>query len=53
MSLTRIFQEKVPRIFKFIKDDYVFDFEIIDEFRMMLREEDINLYIIFDGEILY
>jgi hypothetical protein len=53
MSLTQIFQEKVPEIFDFIKDDYGFKFEVINDYRMIARKEDMNLYFIFDREVLF
>lgn len=51
--LTHILQEKVPEIFDFVKDEYGFEFEVIDEYRMIARKEDMNLYFIFDREMLF
>ena len=53
MVLTQIFQEKVPEIFGFVKDEYGFEFEVIDEYRMIASKEDINLNFIFDREMLF
>ena len=53
MVLTQLFQEKTPEIFDFVKDEYGFEFEVIDEYRMMASKEDMNLHFIFDKEMLF
>lgn len=50
MSLTQIFQEKIPEIYDFINTNYGFEFEVINEYRIVARKEDINLSSFLIGE---
>lgn len=53
MVLAQIFQENIPEIFNFVKSDYGFEFEVIDDHMMIARKEDMNLYFIFDRGVLF
>jgi len=53
MSLKKLFQDNLINVFAFVRDDYGFKFEVINDYLMVGRKEDMNLYFIFDKGILF
>ena len=53
MSLKKLFQDKLIEVFAFVRDDYGFKFDVINDYLMVARKEDMNLYFIFDKGILF
>ena len=53
MSLTSIFQEKTFEIFAFVKNEYGFEFELINDHFIIARKQDMNLHFIFDRGVIF
>jgi hypothetical protein len=53
MSLKKIYSSKIFEIFSFIRDEYGFDFEIIDDYLIIAKKQDMNLYFIFDRGLFF
>ena len=53
MPLTDLFLEKVPEIFSFVVNKYGFEFDNLDEYRIIARKENMNLYFILDRGIFF
>jgi len=53
MSLVQIFQEKVPEVFSFLKNEFGFDFVTINEHNVIGQNNDIVVHFVFDRGILF
>lgn len=53
MSLTQIFQKKVPEIFSFVQEDYGFEFEIVSDYLINAKKGDVLLDLRFDRGVLF
>lgn len=53
MSLAEKFQEQVPLIFSFVKDEYGFEFEKVTDYMIVGKKGDMNLYFRFDRGISF
>jgi len=53
MTLTQFFNENVFEVFAFVQDKYGFKFDAINDYMIMARKGDMNLYFIFDQGILF
>jgi len=53
MSLVQLFQEKVPIIFSFLKDEFGFNFEKVNEYTVIGQKGDVVVHFVFDRGILF
>ena len=53
MTLTQLFNKKIFEVFAFVRDKYGFRFDTINDYLIVARKGDMNLYFIFDKGILF
>lgn len=53
MTLTQFFNKKIFEVFAFVRDNYGFTFDTINDYLIVAKKGDMNLYFIFDKGILF
>ena len=53
MALIKVFQEKIPEVFSFLKNEYGFEIVIVNDHIVIGQKKDIVVHFVFDRGILF